>query len=199
MKRLNFRRITRTTQTDMDIVRDVIFDYTHFLYAHNTSFSDFRVISDKDNTQIFYYETKIINWFPISPIIRFIAIKKLNPKENCFTQIYINIKNKKITYFKCYAEKENDFIKIVNDFSVPVNAITYFFRKLVVKIINLKMAVMWKEDEEMLELRDKHKETNSIQCFAPTFNLEKVKENNFSDIIEKNFDPEFLFDIQRKD
>ena len=142
MKKLTFRRITRTSQKDMDIVRDVITDYTHFLFAHKSSFNDFRVISDKNNTQIFYYETKIINWLPISPIIKFIAIKKIYPEKNYFTQVYINTKNKKITYFKCHAIQEHNSIKIVNDFMIPVSSFTYFFRKIVIKLINKKMDEM---------------------------------------------------------
>ena len=198
MKQLTFRRIVKTQQRDMDIVRDVIMDYTHFLFAHKSSFNDFRVISDKNNMQIFYYETKIINWLPISPIIKFIAIKKIYPEKNYFTQVYINIKNKKITYFKCYAIKDYNSIKIVNDFMIPVSNFTYFFRKIVIKLINKKMDVMWQEDKEMLNHRDKENEKNSLQCFAPTFNLEEIKENNFSKIMEDNFDPEFIVDLEKK-
>lgn len=197
MKQLTFRRIVKTSQKDMDIVRDVINDYTHFLFAHKSSFNDFRVISDKNNIQIFYYETKIINWFPISPIIKFIAIKKIYPEKNYFTQVYINIKNKKITYFKCYAIKDYKGIKIVNDFMIPVSNFTYFFRKIVIKLINKKMDVMWQEDKEMLNHRNKENEKNSLQCFAPTFNLEEIKENNFSKIMEDNFDPEFIVDLEK--
>lgn len=197
MKQITFRRIVRTSQKDMSIVIDNITDYSHFLFAHKSSFNDFRVISDKDNTQIFYYETKIFNWLPLSPIIKFIAIKNLYPEKNYFTQVYINIKNKKITYFKCYAIKDNDSIKIVNDFMIPVSNLTYFFRGIVSKLINKKMNLMWEEDKEMINHRNRENEKNSLQCFAPTFNLEEIKKNNFSKIMEDNFNPEFIVNLEK--
>ena len=75
---------------------------------------------------------------------------------------------------------------------------TYFFRKIVIKLINKKMEVMWNEDEEMLNHRDKKNEKNSLQCIAPTFNLEEIKENNFFKIMEDNFNPEFIVDVEKK-
>ena len=197
MKRVNIRRITRTSQKDIEIVKEIIFDYTHFLFKHKSSFKDFRVISDKNLTQIFYYETKIFNWLPLSPIVRFISVKKLHPEENMFSQVYINLKNKEITYFKCHLEEENNYIKIINDFSIPLNGIFYLLRSILVPIINLKMEVMWKEDKEMLNLRDKENEKDSVQCFAPTFNLEKIKEYNFKKYLDNNFIPDFLFDKKK--
>ena len=197
MKRINIRRITRTSQNDINIAREIIFDYTHFLYLHKSSFNDFRVISDKENTQIFYYETKIFNWLPFSPVMKFISIKKLIHEKNMFSQAYINLKNKSITYFKCYLKKTDTHIKIINDFSLPVNKVTFLLRKIIVPLINLKMNVMWKEDEELLNLRNLNNEKDSVYCVPSTFNLEEIKDHNFQKLIEDNFEPDFLFDIKK--
>lgn len=196
MKRIKIRRVSRTLQKDISIVREIIFDYTHFLYRHKSSFKDFRVISDKNFTQIFYYETKIFNWLPFSPVIKFISIKKLLPEKNMFTQSYINLKNKSITYLKCYLKEENSSIAIYNDFSLPVSNFIFLLRKLIVPLINIKLDVMWKEDEEMLNLRDRDNEQDSIYCVPKTFNLEEIKENNFNKFINENFEPDFFYNLK---
>ena len=196
MKRINIRRVSRTSQKDINIVQEIIFDYTHFLYCHKSSFNDFRVISDKKLTQIFYYETKIFNWLPYSPVVKFISIKKLQPEKNRFTQAYINLKNKSITYFECRIKKEKESISIINSFSIPINNILYFFKNIIGPIINKKMDVMWKEDEEMLNSRNKNNEKDSIYCLPKTFNLEEIKENNFNKFINEEFKPDFFFDIK---
>ena len=69
--------------------------------------------------------------------------------------------------------------------------------RIIKVLINKKMDVMWQEDKEMLNHRNKENEKNSLQCFAPTFNLEEIKENNFSKIMEDNFDPEFIVDLEK--
>ena len=56
---------------------------------------------------------------------------------------------------------------------------------------------MWKEDEEMLNLRNLNNEKDSVYCVPSTFNLEEIKEHNFQKLIEDNFEPDFLFDIKK--
>ena len=75
MKFLRFKRTTNV-QTYPEICNEIIFDYTHFSYRLKSNFNDFKVISDNENIQIFYYETKVFNFLPISPVRRFIAYKK---------------------------------------------------------------------------------------------------------------------------
>ena len=55
---------------------------------------------------------------------------------------------------------------------------------------------MWKEDEEMLNSRNKNNEKDSIYCLPKTFNLEEIKENNFNKFINEEFKPDFFFDIK---
>ena len=65
MKYLNFLRITKI-KTSPKICLEVMFDYTHFLFKHRTSFNDFKVITENETEQIFYYETKIFNFLPFT-------------------------------------------------------------------------------------------------------------------------------------
>jgi len=98
LKYLNFLRITKI-KTSPKICLEVMFDYTHFLFKHNTSFNDFKVITENETEQIFYYETKIFNFLPWSPIRRFISIKKLFPEVKMFHQVYLDLDSKNVFFF----------------------------------------------------------------------------------------------------
>ena len=84
-----------------------MYDYTHFLYNHKTSFTDFKIIKENDNQHIYYYETKVFNWLIFSPIIKFISIKEIFPEKNMFKQVYFNINTKTQTGFIKIARKYN--------------------------------------------------------------------------------------------
>ena len=77
--------IITKTKTFPKVCLEVMFDYTHFLFKHRTSFNDFKVITENETEQIFYYETRVFNWFLWSPIRRLISIKRLFP-EKYFSQ-----------------------------------------------------------------------------------------------------------------
>ena len=179
MKNLRFKRSTNV-KTSPEICNEIIFDYTHFSYRHKTSFNDFKVISDKDNIQIFYYETKVFNFLPISPVRRFIAYKKLIPEERRFEQIYLDLASKKIFYFKCSMQNDGNNVQVINDVTFQVSNLLYFFRKPLLWIINKKFDVMWHEDKEMFEQLHDRQDHENINCVPATYNLEHIFQNSFN-------------------
>ena len=185
MKYLRYTRITKT-KTFPKVGLEVMFDYTHFLYKHKSSFKDFRVISDKNNEQIFYYETRVFNWFLWSPIRRLISIKRLFPRKKMFNQIYFDLNSKNVFFFQCSMKNNQNNIEIINDLSIPVSNLFYFFRKPLLWMLNKKLDIMWHEDKEMMsQLYDKQDHEN-VQCFAKSYNLENIFDKEF----EKHFNKE---------
>jgi len=188
MKNLRFFRSTKVT-TNPKICLEIMYDYTHFLYKHKSSFSDFRVISESVDEQIFYYETKIFNFLPFSrPVRKYLSIKKLFPEQKMFKQIYYDVNSKKTVYFKCYMvlEDNDNKISIKNDVVMEVSDFMYLFRKPLLWIVNKKFDFMWQEDKEMLEQLFKELDYQNIQCMPPYFNLNKLFINEFDHKFEKN-------------
>ena len=187
MSYLRFFRSTKI-KTDPKICLEVMYDYTHFLYRHKSSFSDFRVIKESNNEQIFYYETRIFNFLPFSPVRKFFSIKKLIPEQKMFKQIYYDINSKKKVYFKCYMVIEDNYneVSIKNDSVIEVSNFLYFFRKPILWLVNKKFEVMWNEDKEMLEQRFKETDYQNIQCMPHNFNLNKLFNNEFDQQFKKN-------------
>ena len=98
---MSYIRLSRSTKikTDPKICLEVMYDFTHFLYKHKSSFTDFKVIKEDIDEQIFYYETKIFNFFPfslISPIRRFISIKNLYLNKKCSNKFILILNQKKL-------------------------------------------------------------------------------------------------------
>ena len=85
MKYFSFRRFTKIN-ADPKIVLDVAYDYLHLPHKHKSSFNDFRVIEEKDNILVFYYETRVLNFLPISPVMKFISIRELIPEKQMYNQ-----------------------------------------------------------------------------------------------------------------
>jgi hypothetical protein len=188
---MSYIRLSRSTKikTDPKICLEVMYDFTHFLYKHKSSFTDFKVIKEDIDEQIFYYETKIFNFFPfslISPIRRFISIKKLIPEQKMFKQIYIDIKSKKIVYLKCEMENTGNNITINNDTVIEISKFMYLFRKPLLWIINKKMDIMWNEDKEMLQQLFIKKDYQNIHCVPQSFNLNNFLDNKFDQQFKKN-------------
>ena len=171
MKHLKFFRATKV-HTDPKICLEVMFGYTHFLYRHKSSFADFKVIKETESEQVFYYKTKVFNFLPISPIRRYISIKKLVPEEKMFKQVYLDLQTKRTFYFKCQMENENNEVTINNYISMPVSNSEYFFRKPLLWLINKKFDVMWNEDKPMLSQISLKQNYSNHQCIPKNFNLD---------------------------
>ncbi len=178
MKYLNFLRITKI-KTTPKICLEIMFDYTHFLFKHRTSFNDFKVITENETEQILYYETKIFNFLPWSPIRRFISIKKLMPEEKMFHQVYLDLTSKNVFFFKVSMINKDDNVEIINNLSIPVSNFIYFFRKPLLKLVNIKFDVMWNEDKEMLSQLYLNQDYKNVQCVPKTYNLENIYKKEF--------------------
>tara|TARA_B110000438_G_C15538612_1_gene531700 strand:- start:87 stop:659 length:573 start_codon:yes stop_codon:yes gene_type:complete len=176
---------------------DVAYDYLHLPHKHKSSFNDFKVIEEKDNILVFYYETRLLNFLPyflpFSPTIKFISIRELIPEKQMYNQVYMNLKNKKIYYHSWRQYSEDDEIIVKSDFSIPLNKIEYFFKKFLLFLINKKLHRMWQEDLEMIIQRknDPIEEENN-KCLPFNFILKKYLTKNLKTQIPENFNPDFI-------
>ena len=193
MKFIRFFRSTKVT-TNPKVCLEVMYDYTHFLFKHKSSFNDFRVIKDTQNEQIFYYETKVFNFIPLSPVRRFVSIKKLIPEERKFNQIYLDLQSKKLFYFKCYMENDGDQVTIYNEIIFKVSKFVYLFKKPLLWIINKKFDVMWNEDKEMLTQLYHETSYQDLKCVPPSFNLSNFFLRDFDNKF-KNIENDFKIEI----
>jgi len=193
LKYLKFVRIAKI-KTSPKVCLEIMFDYSHFLFKHKSSFNDFKVISDKNNEQIFYYETKIFNFIPWSPVRQFIAIKKLIPEKQKFHQIYLDLASKNVFFFRCSMTNKGENVKIIHEVNIPVSNFLYIFRKILLIIINKKFDVMWHEDKEMLNQLYLKKDFKNIQCFAKNYNLENIFYKEFDKHFDQNKKPDLLID-----
>ena len=108
MRTINIQTLSKV-KTKKNICWDVLIDYTHFIYRHKSSFDYFEVIKDDFDTQIFYYETKLFPWLPISPTKKFISIKQINHNNFSFKQNYKDLNNKQNAYISVkMIEKEKN-------------------------------------------------------------------------------------------
>ena len=168
-----------------------MYDYTHFLYNHKTSFKDFKILQEKENQHIYYYETKIFNWLPWSPIRKFISIKKLITEKKMFHQIYLDLGSKQTYFFKVFMKNDNDNCEITNELSIPVSNFLYFFKKPLLWIVNKKLDAMWEEDKELLVTQYNNPDYENIQCVPNYYNLENIFNKEF----EKHFEEEEKIDF----
>ena len=189
MKYLRLKRITKV-KTFPKLCLELMYDYTHFLYNHKTSFTDFKIIKENDNQHIYYYETKVFNWLPWSPIRRFISIKKLLPEKRMFYQIYLDLKSKHRFLLKCSMENNADDCEITNEVIIPISNFLYLFKQPICWIINKKMDIMWKEDREIMATQYLHPEHENIQCVPKYYNLENIFQNTYNKDFEKYFGEE---------
>ena len=198
MKYFSFRRFTKI-KADPKIVLDVAYDYLHLPHKHKSSFNDFRVIEEKDNILVFYYETRVLNFFPISPVMKFISIRELIPEKQMYNQVYMNLKNKKIYYHSWRQFNKDNEVEVQSDFSIPLNKIEYIFRKAILYLINLKLDKMWQEDLEMITQRknDPILEENN-KCLPFNFNLKNYLLRNLKRNIPEDFQPDFYLNKNNK-
>ena len=179
MKHLRLKRITKV-KTFPKLCLELMYDYTHFLYNHKTSFTDFKIIKENNNQHIYYYEVKVFNWLPWSPIRRFISIKNFLPEKKMFYQIYLDLYTKNRFLLKCSMKNNNDNCEITNELCVPVSNFLYLFKKLICLIINKKMDAMWKEDKEIMVTQYLHPDHENIQCVPKYYNLEHIFNNVYT-------------------
>ena len=171
---------------------EVAYDYLHLPFKHKSSFNDFRVIEENNNILVFYYETRLLNFLPMSPVVKFISIRKLIPDKQMYNQVYMDIKSKKIFYHTWRQHVENNEIIVHSDFSVPLTSIQYCFRKILLFIINKKLDRMWKEDLEMLIHRKNNLFTENKQCLPINFKLKNYLLKNLNNHFPVNFNPDYL-------
>jgi len=192
MKSINIKTISKA-KTKKNICWDVLIDYTHFLYRHKSSFDYFEVIKDDADLQIFYYETKLFPWLPISPTKKFISIKEIDNENYSFKQIYKDLSSKGCAYMKVkMIEKEKDNIEVTTKYKIEVGGIYYLLRRLAVFFIHLKTKQMWKEDKEMMIERLNSNLENEKICLGPQKKLYNYFKREFDNKIPHDFKNEFF-------
>ena len=192
MKSINITT-TSKVKTKKNICWDVLIDYTHFLYRHKSSFDYFEVIKDDDDLQIFYYETKLFPWSPISPVKKFISIKEIDHDNYSFRQVYKDLSSKTHAYMKVnMLEKTKDNIEITTKYKIEVGTFYYLLRKLAVFFIHLKTKQMWEEDKEMmLERLNSNLESEKV-CLGPQKKFYNSFKREFDNKIPNDFKNEFF-------
>jgi hypothetical protein len=193
MKTLKILRIT-TIKTDPVKCLQNMYDYSHFLFKHSSSFKEFWVIRQSKYEQIFFYKSKIFNFLPISPSKKFISIKKLIPKKFQFYQIYKDLDNGKISYLRCSMKCKNDKVSIHNELLIQVSDFLFFFKKIILLLINLRLHRMWIEDKEMLDHFQKYKDFKESLCIAKPFDLKNFWDSTFNKMF-KNINYDIKIDV----
>lgn len=192
MRTINIQTLSKV-KTKKNICWDVLIDYTHFIYRHKSSFDYFEVIKDDFDTQIFYYETKLFPWLPISPTKKFISIKQINHNNFSFKQIYKDLNSKQHAYMSVkMIEKDENNLEITTKYKIEVGGLYYFLRRLAVFFIHLKTKQMWNEDKEMMIERLNSKIKNEKVCLGPQKKLYNYFTREFENKIPNDFKSEFF-------
>lgn len=192
MKTINITTLSKVN-TKKNICWDVLIDYTHFLYRHKTSFNYFEVIKDDFDLQIFYYETKLFPWLPISPTKKFISIKEIDHENYSFRQIYKDLSSKQHAFmYVKMNEVKLENIEITTKYKIEVGGFYYFLRKLAVYFIHLKTKQMWLEDKEMMIDRLNFDPKSEKICVGPQKKLYNFFIREFDNKIPKDFKNEFF-------
>tara|TARA_B100001250_G_scaffold398944_1_gene407787 strand:- start:193 stop:783 length:591 start_codon:yes stop_codon:yes gene_type:complete len=192
MRTINITTLSKV-ETKKNICWDVLVDYTHFLYRHKSSFDYFEVIKDDHDLQIFYYETKLFPWLPISPTKKFISIKEIDHKNYSFKQIYKDLNSKQHAYMSVnMIEKKENQIEITTKYKIEVGGLYYFLRRLAVFFIHLKTKQMWQEDKEMMIERLNSNLENEKICLGPQKKLYNFFKREFDNKIPNDFKNEFF-------
>lgn len=145
-----------------DVVLDITYDWTHFLYLHRRSHAEFKLLFKSDKREVFFYKAKILPPFPFYKY--YVVFRDYQPERGGYRQIYYDLKTGGINYLDAYTVKNEKTCSSIGEYVFEVPGYWRLFPGLFARLMKARHHRVVEEDNELVRERLKVDNKESPAC-----------------------------------